>query len=986
MRQALVLFLVACWPMWATDYTLNTSGCCWGTSSHWTPNGIPGIGDTANIPDGMSVSAQGPITVGTSGAPGTPAITLNNSGQLAIFSSSLTARGDTTYVPNSCANTTPAVTMAAGTSFIFDSSAASSPSTTHYAFGPNGNYGCRPFVSNGTSSARNTVSSNTAGGAGQFSMRGNSGYGGALTATYTDFSNIGDATNPGWQLYYDTYGGGGVINWSVTYSTFTNCGMISPGGQISANGNFIHEHNVHASTAGGIIFNGWNNLIAIGSGTRNISYNVFDSVLAGNGNEGFYPTGFTINGNYFGDVAGFTWAPYGQGPWASFQGNFYHEPSNSTFGYTMQLAGDALDNYWLLDEPVSANPHGLYNWGGGGSAVTSNVFDHTGYMTTQISGLYGNAFPSVANYPMTYNIVLPNAQGHASWWLAVILGLGIDATMTIDHNTIMEDTPTAWNQPGAVLITRHPGVAQTPTGMLASYRSNLMWNPLAVNQAYKSYAYSDTPQDLNPCLPTACDYNAGWNMLTDGGGFSNGGNGYADNFSSVPGQHDVTANPLFVDPTRNMATFDTAYLHNTAIPWSSGAAYGVGNIVSSVDSTVYAGAVINYRYTNGSYGGASCSGTNPKPGLYTNIARACWEWATLYDLRKTVGATATWNGSTPLPACPGNGVWTTQNAGGFAECIYDDQTIGAYGVDIIMTMMQWVRAGYSPTNLVLAGAAHDGTDIGAVPVTRAVSQAITFGALSNQPFGTAPFAVSATASSGLPVSFTSVTPAVCTVPGAMATLLAAGQCSIQASQAGNANFAAATPVTQSFKVIQATPTISWPAPAPITFGGALGNGQLNAGATVPGTFVYLPPGGTVLPVGNGQTLSVTFTPADAADYTTATASTTINVNPAAPTTPGVSLVVTKVLQRTSGNVVVQLTIANTGGTNANNVILTSVKIGSVAGTTLPQTLGTVGAGASVQAVVTVPGSVGVSGAASSLTAAGTFTGGTFSASMRITLP
>ena len=279
----------------------------------------------------------------------------------------------------------------------------------------------------------------------------------------------------------------------------------------------------------------------------------------------------------------------------------------------------------------------------------------------------------------------------------------------------------------------------------------------------------------------------------------------------------------------------------------------------------------------------------------------------------------------------------------------------------------------------------------ATPVTQsfqvtAGSPIITFGPLSSQALGTAPFTVSATASSGLTVSFASTTTPVCTVSGTTVMLVAVGQCSIQATQAGNASYAAATPVTRSFTVSKAMPTITWSAPAPITYGGALGNGQLNASASVPGTFVYVPPAGTVLPVGNGQTLSVTFTPTDATDYATAAASTTINVN-AAPSPPsGINLVVTKVLTRTGGNVVVQLTVSNTGGTPANNVTLTSVKVGSLAATPLPQNLGTIGASASAQAIVSVPGSVGASGAASSLTAAGTYTGGTFSLSMRITLP
>jgi hypothetical protein len=89
------------------------------------------------------------------------------------------------------------------------------------------------------------------------------------------------------------------------------------------------------------------------------------------------------------------------------------------------------------------------------------------------------------------------------------------------------------------------------------------------------------------------------------------------------------------------------------------------------------------------------------------------------------------------------------------------------------------------------------------------SQTITFGALPNQTFGAAPFTVGATASSGLAVSFGSTTPAVCTVSGATVTLAAAGTCTIKAAQAGNANWAAAVPVNQSFQVTRASQTITF---------------------------------------------------------------------------------------------------------------------------------------------------------------------------------
>ena len=83
------------------------------------------------------------------------------------------------------------------------------------------------------------------------------------------------------------------------------------------------------------------------------------------------------------------------------------------------------------------------------------------------------------------------------------------------------------------------------------------------------------------------------------------------------------------------------------------------------------------------------------------------------------------------------------------------------------------------------------------------AQTIAFGALSGRPLGSAAFTVSATASSGLMVSFNSQTTSVCTVSGAngaTVTPLAVGTCTIQATQAGNTTYAAAAPVSQSFQV------------------------------------------------------------------------------------------------------------------------------------------------------------------------------------------
>jgi hypothetical protein len=77
------------------------------------------------------------------------------------------------------------------------------------------------------------------------------------------------------------------------------------------------------------------------------------------------------------------------------------------------------------------------------------------------------------------------------------------------------------------------------------------------------------------------------------------------------------------------------------------------------------------------------------------------------------------------------------------------------------------------------------------------------------------------------------------------------------------------------------PVVSWPTPATINYGTPLSATQLDATAAIPGTFSYTPALGQVLSLGS-DTLSVTFTPTDSVDYTTATAQTTISVIQALP--------------------------------------------------------------------------------------------------------
>jgi Beta-propeller repeat len=79
-----------------------------------------------------------------------------------------------------------------------------------------------------------------------------------------------------------------------------------------------------------------------------------------------------------------------------------------------------------------------------------------------------------------------------------------------------------------------------------------------------------------------------------------------------------------------------------------------------------------------------------------------------------------------------------------------------------------------------------------------------------------------------------------------------------------------------FILINGTPTVTWGSPQSITYGTPLSSTQLNATASVPGTFSYSPAAGTVIGPGQ-QTLSATFTPANPALYSSVTRTTNINV-------------------------------------------------------------------------------------------------------------
>jgi predicted outer membrane repeat protein len=217
-------------------------------------------------------------------------------------------------------------------------------------------------------------------------------------------------------------------------------------------------------------------------------------------------------------------------------------------------------------------------------------------------------------------------------------------------------------------------------------------------------------------------------------------------------------------------------------------------------------------------------------------------------------------------------------------------------------------------------------------------QTITFTpTISSYSFSVGSFAVSATASSTLAVSFASTTGSVCSVSGSTVTLLSVGTCTIQATQSGSTDYFAATPVSANFTITQASQSIAFTPSSPVTYGvspialtatgAASGNAVSFSVVSGPGSI-----GGSTLTVTGAGTIVVAANQAGNSNYTAATqvtasivvnqASQSIAFTPSSPVTYGVS----------------PIALTATGGATGNAVSFSLVSgPGSIGGSTLTVT-------------------------------------------------
>jgi alpha-tubulin suppressor-like RCC1 family protein len=220
------------------------------------------------------------------------------------------------------------------------------------------------------------------------------------------------------------------------------------------------------------------------------------------------------------------------------------------------------------------------------------------------------------------------------------------------------------------------------------------------------------------------------------------------------------------------------------------------------------------------------------------------------------------------------------------------------GLAVTWTGAPQTNAGSYPVIATINNPAFSGSQAGTFTISQ-VAQSITFDALSGRTVGAGGFTLTATSSSGLPVSFSSSTRNVCSVTGNAVTINGVGPCTIDAVQAGDTNYAAANTVSRSFLVtagildhfvVNAPANVTAGTPFSVTIS-ALDSGNFpvttlsetvtltTTAGTIPPTSVDIVNGTgtasiTLTGAGTGKTITVT-------DAASKTGSATLDVAPAA---------------------------------------------------------------------------------------------------------
>jgi hypothetical protein len=357
----------------ATDYNSATSGN-WASATTWSPNGIPGTGDTVTIGASHTIILNDGRTIGTGAA---TAVTVN--GSLTI-SGSLTLQGVMTLNANSILNMNAGSSLNIGTFNV----AVNGKQTMNFV---------------GSSGNRATVNS----GGGAFTAGTNQ----VINFQYVDFNNLGDS-----YFYFGNDASSGLTmkhsRW-INYVGFT----ITP----SSATNILDIENCDFR-----LLSPNTNLFTIpGSSRASVNNGVLNQIIgstfyAVNGNEDFFAhdPGLLFQGNIL--INGFYQAYRGD---QTFKDNFYwkRNPNYGNTGCLYFVYNNYIQNNYIYSELL--NSHTVQGFPGAGNwwQFSNNIFEGTSFENNNIN---------------------PTREGNLNITHNILLGTGAFVTNIVDNSGSIE--------------------------------------------------------------------------------------------------------------------------------------------------------------------------------------------------------------------------------------------------------------------------------------------------------------------------------------------------------------------------------------------------------------------------------------------------------------------------------------------------------------------------------------------------------------------
>ena len=351
---------------------------------------------------------------------------------------------------------------------------------------------------------------------------------GIMTAQYTDFYDMGTSAN-------NAFGGVWVGNSSSSSNnvSIVNCNFTRSSFKIDANsttmGDVYFAYNTF-TTSMTTLYSGYNECFFASfngtkaSGVRKIYNNGFDKFV-----NFQYTKDVDVTDNYFGQSYYMYYFQY-----ASMNNNFLYQDD----GHNSTPISKDVSNFYVASN-ATGNPHFLGCGTNGNALIDGFVMEYLGTSPDGDDFMAGSPSSPHA-ITIKHSIKLPNAAGLSSGTFFSALG-NSNLTIVAEHNTMHLGGNT--DSSGARYGETYNGF----TGMIPSYKSNLVWDTTA-----RGYKLCSLNQSVVTDVVTSAnaDYNGGFNFTA-----GNNGNGYTNMLfsSGTPGAHDVTGDPYFVDSSRNLA-------------------------------------------------------------------------------------------------------------------------------------------------------------------------------------------------------------------------------------------------------------------------------------------------------------------------------------------------------------------------------------------------------------------------------------------------